>query len=63
MVKVSRKSRKKRAKKMLNDKSENIDQPVGDHTPLQNEIANSGCEPGEDHTPFQNKVGNSGCEH
>lgn len=48
---------------MLNDKSDNIDQPVGDHTPLQNEIANSGCEPGEDHTPFQNKVGNSGCEH
>lgn len=54
-LRVSRKSRKKRAKKMLNDKSDNIDQPVGDHTPLQNEIANSGCEPGEDHTPFQNK--------
>ncbi|KAG5558725.1 hypothetical protein RHGRI_008623 [Rhododendron griersonianum] len=62
-LRVSRKSRKKRAKKMLNDKSDNIDQPVGDHNPLQNEIANSGCEPGEDHTPFQNKVGNSGCEH
>ncbi|KAI8564941.1 hypothetical protein RHMOL_Rhmol03G0222300 [Rhododendron molle] len=54
-LRVSRKSRKKRAKKMLNDKSDNIDQPVGDHTPLQNEIANSCCEPGEDHTPFQKK--------
>ncbi|THG05537.1 hypothetical protein TEA_016690 [Camellia sinensis var. sinensis] len=42
-LRVSRKSRKKRAKKIMNDKSK-IDQPVGDHVPLQNEVSNPGCE-------------------
>ncbi|KAL7254194.1 hypothetical protein ACSBR1_008571 [Camellia fascicularis] len=42
-LRVSRKSRKKKAKKIMNDKSK-IDQPVGDHVPLQNEVSNPGCE-------------------
>ncbi|XP_057480402.1 uncharacterized protein LOC130767528 [Actinidia eriantha] len=41
-LRVSRKSRKKKSKKMSNDKSDNIDQPGGDHVPIQNEFGCSG---------------------
>lgn len=47
---------------MLNDKSDDIDQPVEEHNPLQNEVHNSVCEPAGDHTPLQSKVGSSACE-
>ncbi|KAL7003535.1 hypothetical protein U1Q18_004688 [Sarracenia purpurea var. burkii] len=43
-LRVSRKSRKKRAKKMSNEKCDNLNQPVADHASLQNEVGSSGCE-------------------
>lgn len=42
MIKVSKKSRKRRAKKTIKDENENVNETVGDHISTQDEIGTSG---------------------
>ncbi|KAK1366530.1 hypothetical protein POM88_042091 [Heracleum sosnowskyi] len=42
LIKVSKKSRKRRAKKTFKDDNENVNETVGDHITTQNEIGTSG---------------------